>query len=69
MRQHTVPENLLKQAVNALRAQAHYHAGYNPYVVEEKTSEYKAADELEAIMKHPAAKPHVARTHRPAHNI
>lgn len=65
MRQHTVPENLLLQAIAALRERAAERYPGSPAVA----YEWRTADELEAIMKHPVAKPHVARTHRPAHNI
>lgn len=66
MKHHTVPENLLKLAARALRFQA--RETYRASAVHD-SEEWKAADELEAIAKQPAAKPHVARTHRPAHNI
>jgi hypothetical protein len=66
MKYHTVPENLLKLAVEALRFQA--TEIYKPGV-KHITEEWQAADALEQIMKNPAAQPHVAKTHRPAHNI
>lgn len=66
MRHHTAPENLLKLAVDALRFQAMelHRASAVPH-----TPEWKAADELEALIKHPTVHLHIARTHRPTHNI
>jgi hypothetical protein len=69
VRHFIVSEELLLHAVKALHSQAEVSAVLANSCAVTNTSEHSAAIMLEAIMKHPAAHPHVAKTYRPAHNI